>query len=172
MLTLSLLRHAKSSWADEDLDDHDRPLSKRGTKAAPLVGAYMAANLPPVNCVLCSDAVRTRATLTLVLSELAPPTPEIAYLEQLYLAAPETYIEHIRACPDTAKHVLVIGHNPGMHILALSLVRSGKKRDLAALGGKFPTAALAVVTFEQAAWRDIDTASGKLERYVTPKQLA
>lgn len=172
MLTLSLLRHAKSNWDDTDLDDHERPLSKRGARAAPLVGKFMARTLPPIARVLCSDAVRTRATLTLVLAELPAPPPAISYERDLYLASPGAYRRHIASCADTDTHLLVIGHNPGIHMLALELVGEGERRDLAALAGKFPTAALAVIDFPVSRWRGVIPATGRLRRFVTPKDLA
>ncbi|MFM1814534.1 MAG: hypothetical protein RLZ98_1229 [Pseudomonadota bacterium] len=171
MLTLSLLRHAKSSWDDTDLDDHERPLAKRGTKTAPLVGKFIANELPPINRVLCSDAVRTRATLTLVLAELGEPLPDISYEPDLYLATPATYLRHLARCADADSHVMMVGHNPGMQMLALELTKVGEKKDLAALAQKFPTAALAVIQFDARAWREACRASGQLVRFVTPKEL-
>src|SRR5690242_2888272 len=96
MLTLSLLRHAKSNWDDATLDDFDRPLSKRGANAAPEMGrAIRELKLKP-DLVLCSAAVRTRATVALVLLELGPPPPEVRYDEALYLASPKEMLSHIR----------------------------------------------------------------------------
>ena len=172
MLTLSLLRHAKSSWSEPALDDHERPLAKRGTKAATKIGKFLAKNLPPISHVLCSDAVRTRATLTLLLAKLPQPRPRIEYQPALYLATPATYFNHISSCPSTAHHLLVIGHNPGIHMLALELTETGSEKDLAALAGKFPTAALAVIEFDYDHWRDIARAQGVLRRFITPKALA
>lgn len=172
MLMLSLIRHAKSSWDDPDLEDRERPLSRRGQKAAPLVGRYIAASLPPVSRVLCSDAVRTRATLTLVLAELAPPPPPIDYERSLYLAAPPIYLNQLSGCASTDTHVLVLGHNPGIHMLALELAGGGDYKALERLTGKFPTGALAVIEFDVRHWRDVTRASGRLTRFVTPKQLA
>lgn len=172
MLTLSLLRHGKSSWDDADLDDHERPLSKRGRKAAALIGKYMSLSLPAVTRVLCSDSVRTRATLMLVLSELQPPRPTVSYEPSLYLAAPDAYLSLLSSCVDTESHVLMIGHNPGIHMLALALAGEGDPSQLTHLAGKFPTGALAVIEFDAKRWRNASAANGRLSCFVTPKQLA
>jgi phosphohistidine phosphatase len=172
MLTLTLLRHAKSSWDDPALDDHDRPLAKRGTKAAPEIAKYLKHEELLPNLILCSGAVRTRATLALILAEVGRPAPEIRYDDTLYLAAPETILQRIQSVEPDHTHVMVIGHNPGMHALALELTGGGERKAVAALATEFPTAALAVLTFDAAQWRDIKTASGRLEHFVTPRRLA
>jgi len=171
MLTLTLLRHAKSSWSDTELDDYDRPLAKRGAKAAPLIAKYMRREELRPDIVLCSGAVRTRATLALVIAALGPPAPEVRYEEKLYLASPATILARVRDIAPAKKHVLVLGHNPGIHSLALELVGTGDRRLLEGLAQEFPTAALASLTFPITSWSEIKTASGKLEHFVTPRRL-
>ena len=92
MKTISILHHAKSSWDDSSLRDHDRPLNERGRAAAPQMGAHMqeAGYLP--NLVLCSTATRTRQTLDAVLSELELE-PAIEFQEELYLAGPDEMLD-------------------------------------------------------------------------------
>lgn len=171
MLTLLLLRHAKSSWDDAELDDFDRPLAKRGTKAASAIGAFLAAHGLAPRLVLCSSSVRTRATLALVLSELPDPPPEVRYSDDLYLAMPDAILETLTKEAGTAATVMVVGHNPGMHALALTLSGDGSRKALADLAMKFPTAALAVVTFDAGKWAEVRPASGRLERFITPRGL-
>lgn len=169
MLTLSLLRHAKSSWDDMDLDDFERPLSKRGANAAPEMGrAIRELNLKP-DLVLCSGAVRTRATVALVLLELGPPAPEVRYEDGLYLATPKVMISHIRKIEPAVKNLLVVGHNPGMHALALELSGAARREDMAELATKFPTAALASMTFDLDSWRDVKAGLGHLVVFLTPR---
>ena len=172
MLTLSLLRHAKSAWGELGLDDYERGLAPRGLAAAPRMGRYLAAeNLRP-DLVLCSGAVRTRATLALVLPELRAPAPEIRYDDALYLASPITMLDAVRRLGKGPRHVLMVAHNPGLHALALELTGSGDRAALADLATKFPTAALVVFTFSTAAtWSDIRPGTGRLERFVTPRSL-
>lgn len=170
MLTLSLLRHAKSSWADPALDDHDRPLAKRGVKAIPLVAKYMRREKLAPDLVLCSDAMRTRATLALLIAEFDKTPPRIVYDERLYLAPPRAIMSAVSTHDEA--HILVVGHNPGLHALALELVGDGNRKLLAALAREFPTAALAVVTFDAESWSEIAPASGNLRLYTTPRRLA
>lgn len=172
MLTLSLLRHAKSSWADPDLDDHDRPLAKRGAKAVPAVAKFIRQEKLRPDLVLCSDAIRTRATLALLLTELGPPTPRIVYDEALYLAAPGTIRARLAEHGEGAHHVMVVGHNPGLHALALELTGEGERKSLALLAREFPTGALAVISFTTDSWKELTSASGHLEHFTTPRQLA
>lgn len=170
MLTLTLLRHAKSSWTDPALDDHDRPLAKRGVKAIPLVAKYMQQERLEPGLVLCSDAMRTRATLALLLAEFDKPHPRIIYDEALYLAAPRTIMSVVEKHDEA--DVLVVGHNPGLHALALELVGDGPRKMLAALAQEFPTAALAVLSFDVENWSEILPASGQLRHFTTPRRLA
>jgi phosphohistidine phosphatase len=171
MLTLSLLRHAKSSWTDPELDDHERPLAKRGVKAIPTIAKFIRQEKLRPSFVLCSDAMRARATLALLLSELGPPAPRVDYDNALYLAAPDTILTEISNVPDSEPHVLVVGHNPGLHALALELVGEGERKMLAMLAQEFPTGALAVLTFDAVSWKDIRGAGGHLEHYTTPRRL-
>ena len=171
MLTLSLLRHAKSSWDDPELPDHDRPLNKRGTRDAPRVGARMRAGKITPDLIVCSGAVRARATLTLVLSALNEARPPIVYDEALYLAEPDALLTRLAAIEAANRHVLLVGHNPGLHALALELTGAGERRDLARLALGFPTAALATIDFAVASWDLIAPGTGRLRLFVTPKQL-
>jgi phosphohistidine phosphatase len=170
MLSLALLRHAKSSWDATDIDDFDRPLNERGRAAAPLMGgALEELNFTP-DLILCSSAKRTRETLALI--EPNVKTAKVAFDDQLYLTSQEMLFDRLKAVPLGVKKVLMIGHNPGMHGLALFLAGTGDAKSLSRMEDKFPTAALAVFSFEQAAWRDISPASGRLEAFVTPRDRA
>jgi phosphohistidine phosphatase len=171
MLTLSLIRHAKSSWESPGLDDHERPLAKRGASAAPEIGKYMRRERLRPDLVLCSGAVRARATLALLVAELGPTPPEVRFDDALYLASPAAMLDVIRHVEPQYPHVMVVGHNPGLHALALELVGDGDRKDIAALATKFPTAALAVLTFNADSWSEIRAASGRLEHFVTPRDI-
>ena len=170
MLTLTLLRHAKSSWSDPALDDHERPLAKRGVKAIPLIAKYMRQQKIAPDLVLASDAMRTRATLALLLAELDAPPPPIVYDEMLYLASPRTIM--FAASKHDDRHIMIVGHNPGLHALALELVGDGNRKLLAALAREFPTAALAVLNFDCENWKDVAPATGQVTHFVTPRRLA
>jgi phosphohistidine phosphatase len=171
MLTLSLLRHAKSSWADPRRKDFDRPLNDRGEKAAPGMGAFMARRGIAPDLILCSPAVRARQTLDLVLPHLKG-RPEVAYEEPLYLAAPATMLKRIRQLPPEVRHVMIVGHDPGMHVLAQELAGKGEDGDLEALADKFPTGALAVIEFDATGWQEVERRAGRLALFMSPKRAS
>jgi phosphohistidine phosphatase len=171
MLTLSLFRHAKSSWADARLKDFERPLNERGEDAAPRMGAFMARRGIVPDLILCSSAVRTRQTLDLVRPHLRG-SPKILYEDALYLAAPSVLLKHIAKVPAKVRHVMVVGHDPGLHTLAQELSGSGRHEDLEALAEKFPTAGLAVIVFAVRQWTEVKRGGGRLELFVVPKRLA
>ncbi|MEZ5774352.1 MAG: histidine phosphatase family protein [Hyphomicrobiaceae bacterium] len=170
MLTLSLLRHAKSSTDEDTMLDADRPLARRGEKAAPAIGGYMRLHDLKPDLVLVSTARRTRDTWALIRPHL-DCTPEELVEDGLYLASPAALLARLKRLPAAARHVLVVGHNPGLHALALDLVATGRREDITAMGRKFPTCALAVISFTQSSWKDLHPALGALRLYITPAKL-
>jgi phosphohistidine phosphatase len=170
MLTLSLLRHAKSSWAEPSQDDFDRPLNERGMEAAPAMGKFMAAQKLAPDLILCSTAVRARETLELVLPHL-PRKATIEYEDGLYLAAASAMLKRVRAAAAGVEHVMLVGHDPGMHGLATKLAGSGDPELLGALAAKFPSAGLAVIVFDVKGWKAIKPGEGRLKLFMTPKRL-
>ena len=171
MLRLLILRHAKSDWDNAKLDDFDRPLSKRGRKDAPRMGRYIAEHASPLDHVLCSSAVRTCETWALMATALSKP-PEPQMLRAMYLAGPDALLEIVRAAPPTCSTLLIIGHNPGLHELALSLCSSrSSTQPRKVLAKKFPTAALAVLQFRVKSWGAVKPGTGLLTAFVTPKLL-
>jgi phosphohistidine phosphatase len=172
MLTLYLLRHAKSSWDDSCLTDHDRPLAPRGERDAPRIGAYIGANFVPPTLIVCSTAERARATLRLVEPAITDHDIDITFERRIYEVPPSQLIAYIRDLPDADNVVLIIGHNPGMQGVALELTGHGESATIRNLAVKFPTAAVAVLRFEADRWADVRPASGRLEAFVRPKDLA
>ena len=170
MKTIFLLRHAKSSWDDESLPDHDRPLSARGRAAAPRIGAYMrgAGCLPDL--VLCSTATRTRLTLHAVLSELEVE-PAIEFLEDLYLASPGEMLDLVRSVPDTVEALLLVGHNPGTGMLAGALSGGGLPEKMSLMRAKFPTTGLAIIELSVNRWKDTVGGCGILKEFIRPRDL-
>ena len=172
MKTLLLLRHAKSSWDDPSLADFDRPLAERGEKAAPVMADYLGKKGLRPDLVLLSPAARARQTWALVARKLGG-TIEVKELRGLYLGPPSRLLDAVRRAPDRAARVMLIGHNPGMEHLAMVLAGPASKRKaLAKLHAKFPTAALAEIEFEAESWKDLARGSGRLNRLVWPKDLA
>lgn len=174
MLTLLLLRHAKSSWDNPALADYDRPLAKRGTKSAPRMGAEIAALGLRPDLVLCSAAARAKETLSLVLPELGKPAPEVVYDDAIYMASPGDLIKILRAADasgPTPHTVMVVGHNPGLEELAELLAGGGDEAAQNLMAEKFPTCALAVIAFDVKDWSAIAPGKGKLQRFLTPALL-
>lgn len=174
MLTLLLLRHAKSSWDVPALADYDRPLAKRGKKTAPLMGAQIATLGLRPDLILCSGAARARETLDLVLPALGSDPPEIVYDDALYMAEPSDLLGVLRKLPApvrAAQRLMIVGHNPGLEDFAEILVGGGDEDAQELLAEKFPTCALAVLTFEGESWGDIVPGGGKLIHFLTPARL-
>ncbi len=171
MKILYLLRHAKSSWANPSLADHDRPLNGRGRRAAPLMGAYLRDGGHRPELVLCSTAARTRETLATVVQEL-DVEPEIDWDRDIYLAAPSQLLDFVRAVPDTVDSVLMVGHNPGTATLADALCADGNKSELDLMRTKFPTAGLAIINLEVDRWEDVQIDCGRLRSFTRPRDLA
>jgi phosphohistidine phosphatase len=170
MRRLMLLRHAKSD-RPAGMPDHDRPLNRRGEYDAPLIGTYLARNALIADRVLCSTAERTRQTWDLVAGQLVN-RPGVDFDERLYEAGAQAILGLLRTTAQKFHSLLVIGHNPGMHQLALMLIASGDVEARERLHEKFPTAALAVIDFALDEWGKLHPRSGRLDRFVTPRQLA
>jgi phosphohistidine phosphatase len=170
MLTLSLLRHAKSSWSDARLKDFERPLNHRGETAAPRMGAFMARRGIKPQLILCSTAARARQTLNLVLPHLKG-APELIYEDALYLASSATMLKRLHKVGVEVGHAMIVGHDPGMHTLAVELAGSGSSDDLSRLAEKFPTTGLAVIVFDVDAWPEVHWGGGRLKLFTAPKRL-
>ena len=181
MKTLHLLRHAKSAWNDPSLPDHDRPLAPRGARAATLMGRHLrgqahshgqkrAQGFAP-DVVLCSTARRAADTAALVLAQLDGRSPPVVHERDLYLTGSQTLLERLRKLPDDVGTVLLVAHNPDMQELALSLTGSGDRAEIQSLAAKFPTAALATLTFPCDRWSGIGPKGGTLTQFIVPKKL-
>jgi len=171
MRTLTLLRHAKSSWEDAKLKDFARPLSERGHEGMQRIGSYVKQEAIQPGLVLCSSAARTRETLALLLAHL-DPKPRTRFEKLLYMATPSQLLSRIRKIPDTVEHAMIVGHNPGLHALALELIGEGPPVAIIALARKLPTAGLLVIDFPVETWPDVAPISGTLRQFMTPKLLA
>ncbi|MEO1206229.1 MAG: histidine phosphatase family protein [Pseudomonadota bacterium] len=171
MSRLILYRHAKSSWEKLEQEDHERPLNERGSKAAPKMAKWLASNGFKPDLVLCSNAVRTRATLALTLPAFDAPLPDIVIDDALYLASAEVILERVRVHAGRAPTVMVVGHNPGLQALSLSLVGDGPSEALRAMSLKFPTAAVAVFDLGVLAFSDALAGRCKLIAFQVPREL-
>jgi phosphohistidine phosphatase len=164
---LYLLRHAKSSWDDPSLVDHERPLAPRGRRAAKKIAAHMKdAGIEPT-LVLCSSSRRTRETLAAVGPALGGEG-SVSVEPELYAASDDDLVARLRRLPESVSSVLLIGHNPGLQDLALRLAQEGQ--DLTRLREKFPTAALATLELTSS-WADLTGGAAALVGYVLPREL-
>lgn len=162
MKTLLLMRHAKSSWKDQGLSDHDRPLNKRGVRDAPRVGNLLAEHDLCPDLIVCSTAVRARATAQAV-AETCGYSGELVELPDLYHAPPGNYIEAACVVPESIGRLLAVGHNPGISEFLWHLTGAGEG---------FPTAALAQVELPIDAWNELtDAVRGELTNYWRPREL-
>ena len=170
MKQLLLLRHAKSSREDPELDDFDRPLAPRGLNAAPRIGREIATRGWLPQSVLSSPAKRTRETWSLVAAELPDPAT-VTFPKALYMATPERLLTQVRKIPESVTALLVIGHNPGLEQFARRLAASDSEPEaLARLAEKFPTAALVRLVYD-GAWAGLDFASARLTHFLRPKDI-
>jgi phosphohistidine phosphatase len=180
--TLALFRHAKSAWPD--VPDHDRPLARRGIRAAPVMGRWLRdAGLVPGQ-VLCSTARRARETWQFAQAGLAA-APPVTFDARIYEGAAADLLALIREVPPATGTLLLIGHNPAIEELALLLAAApsaagpgtagpgtggSHHSDLGRMRSKFPTAAIAVLEFG-GTWPDLAPGRARLTAFVTPRDL-
>jgi phosphohistidine phosphatase len=165
MRRLILMRHAKSSWADPGQRDLDRPLSKRGRRAAALLGAWFRAEGHRPSHALVSTARRARETWDGVVAAAgAAPT---SYVPEIYRAEPEALFAVLRAAPEAAS-LLLLGHQPAIGAFARRLLADPPADpDFA----KFPTGATAVIDFAVDAWPEVAWQTGRLVAFTAPRRI-
>ncbi|MBN35482.1 MAG: phosphohistidine phosphatase [Rhodospirillaceae bacterium] len=166
--TLFLLRHAKSSWADPGADDHERTLQDKGRERATELAGWMEDRALGCDLVLCSTAVRACQTLDLVLPALGEP--EVRHAPEIYQTDANGLIELLKAVDDSIERVMVIGHDPVLQITATTLAMSATGDAMDRLKRKYPTSALAMLTFGAAGWASLGPGVGHLELFFVPGQ--
>lgn len=168
---LTILRHAKSGWDDPVARDFDRPLNKRGEKAARLMGRWMKNENLTFDHVIASPAVRVIETLDHVAAGYGQRI-EAIWERRVYLASSATLMDVLRELPDTIASVLMVGHNPGLEDLVLDLVPADIGGELrASVYEKFPTAAIAEMELDIASWAAMERGAGALSRFIRPRDL-
>ena len=169
MKTLYVLRHAKSDWGDSSLRDFDRPLNERGWKAAKSMGREMRARGLAPDLVLVSPSARTRDTLARVEEGFGEKFGAVEE-RSIYLAETETLLGLVRAAPADSDRLMIVGHNPGMHELVL-ILSHGPHELRADAAEKFPTAALAEISFDVRDWTDVAGGTGQIRSFLKPRDL-
>ncbi len=174
MRRLMLLRHAKTENDAPSGRDQDRRLDKRGRADAAEIGGWIGRHPPFPDLVLVSPAVRANQTWEIAWEEMKDlaPQPEVELLPDLYGAEPAQLLEavHAAAAADP-KALMMVGHNPGMHELALMFAGSGDAAGRKALGDNLPTSGLAIFDFAVDDWGDVAFRRGRLAKFVSPKLL-
>lgn len=164
MKTLYLLRHAKSSWEDASLSDHERPLNKRGLRDIPRMGQWLKAKIEPPQLILCSDATRTQQTIE-PLMQLWPLKEEQLKIEsRLYHASTATLWELVHEVSSKVDRLMLVGHNPGFTDFANSLCRQFETQNI-------PTAGFAAFSFKIKKWSEAEANEAAFEAYQYPKNL-
>lgn len=162
MKKLLILRHAKSSWEDASLVDFDRPLNERGERDAPFMGKILAERGITPDLIISSPAERAKRTVELV-KEAAGWAVPVRFDERVYEASEHTLFSIVQGLSDTVSTCVLSGHNPGME---------GIIRSLTGTSAEMPTASLAIIEFDVAAWSDVEPDCGSLVEVMRPKELS
>ena len=162
MKTLTLIRHAKSSWKNTELEDFDRPLNKRGKKDLPGLAIRVGQQLPKPDCLLYSPALRTRLTSEPLIVVWRLTDQQVKPLPEAYEASSSTLLKLLRKTPDTCQHLVLIGHNPGLAELTSRLTGQALLH--------FPTAAVAHLCLTNEHWATLDDHCASLSWFDYPKK--
>ena len=158
---LILVRHAKSSWADRQLTDHDRPLNTRGARNAPVMGARVQALGIRVEGLITSSALRARTTAEHFLDALDPTPAKLRVDSNLYHADVATWLAFMESLPDTWSSVMAFGHNPGLTELAADVWNLPVKN--------VPTCGVLWLTFTGPTWKKAATKQPRAAAFDYPK---
>lgn len=171
MKTLTLLRHAKSDWSDQTLRDFDRPINERGVRGATEMGRYLTREAPEIGTIIASPAVRSAETLEVLGTTWTLPASPV-WDRRIYLASSPQLMDVVATVSDEYRHIMVVGHNPGLEEMIFDLVMDdGASPLLDEVEEKFPTCSLATLELAIAKWADITDRCGKLVRFVRPRDL-
>jgi phosphohistidine phosphatase len=178
MRRLMLLRHAKTEHDAPSGHDHDRRLDERGRLDAAAIGTWIGRHPPFPDQVLVSTAVRARQTWEIARDAIKdavrdrPPQPHVELLDEIYGAETAQLLQIVRMAEVAdPERLMLVGHNPGMHELALMLAGSGDAAAKKALEDNLPTAGLAILDFDTDDWNEVAFRRGKLIRFTSPKLL-
>ena len=171
MKTLGLFRHAKSDWQDPRARDFDRPLNLRGRKGAALMGLHVRDHGLRWDRMISSPAIRCAETIEIACQAAGRPVA-VQWDRRIYLASSATLLDLLRAQDDSAKAVLMVGHNPGLEDLIFDLVPddgTSPLRDVVEI--KFPTASFAVLELDADKWSELKERCGRLVHLTRPRDL-
>lgn len=170
MKRLAVLRHAKSSWSEPELEDFDRPLSGRGWEAARRVGRELAERGLCFDLIVASPAVRVRQTIDGLGDEFKAEAP-IRFDPRLYLADEDRLLALVRELPEKVRRPLLVGHNPGLERLLVQLAGNEHDQLRSRIQQKFPTAAFALAEVPADRWDRVEWSRGTIVELIVPKEL-
>lgn len=171
MKTLLVMRHAKSSWSDPDLSDHDRPLNARGKGASDRMAIWLRDEGLMPDQILSSDSARTTETAARMAAQL-PDLPRPVFSAALYHASADMLLEVSRGAGDNHGRVLVLAHQPGISTFCARLARHPVAAEAARAFHHFPTAAIAVFNCDISSWRELSYSTCEFIRFTVPRELA
>ncbi len=170
MKTLLLMRHGKSDWENPFLDDHDRPLARRGQRAAVRMGEWLLAQKLAPDTVLMSSATRVVQTWDHVQSKLAADvtaTPD----ENLYMIGADALISKIRQTDSAVDSLMIVNHEPTLSVATEILAKPPAPPSCTRAFQKFPTAAIARIELDIKRWSEVRQNAGRFVQFIRPKQL-
>jgi phosphohistidine phosphatase len=171
MKQLAILRHAKSDWGNPGQTDFERPLNKRGRKAAKKIGRELKSRGLTFDQIVSSPA--TRAKETVERFEVGfESLPEVRLEPRLYMCSTGTLIEVINSLPEDAERVMIVGHNPGFHDIVLRMTKADGEGFRDKVGANYPTGAFALIDFPVDSWAKVEPASGEIRQVIFPRELA
>jgi phosphohistidine phosphatase len=174
MRRLMLLRHAKTENDSPSGRDEDRELDERGRMDAAEIGGWIGRHPPFPDSVLVSPAVRAHQTWNIAWESMKDlgPKPRVELVPELYGADPAQLLQTIRKASGTdSQRLMLVGHNPGLHEVALALAGSGDADGRKALANNLPTSGLAILDFATDDWTSLSFRRGRLVQFVSPKLL-
>lgn len=170
MKKLYILRHAKADYP-AGVEDHERPLNKRGEQASLVIGRYLKINDISPDFIISSDSCRTAQTIKIALREAGIDTP-IQFSQKLYLATAGEMLKELAKIDDKITSAMIVCHNPGAEILTSILAGKANSEAIQNVKKKYPTCGLAYLELDTDSWKIIDPACGFLKEFVTPKSLS
>lgn len=163
MKTILIMRHAKSDWSRPDLPDIKRPLNKRGSRDAPLMGKVLRLYDCAPEIILSSPALRARQTTELAAAEFGG-SPSLKYVEAFYPGSTESFLHSIKSLPDSTSRVMLVGHNPAMEDFVEAFLGS-------AVFLRMPTAGLVCLDVNAAEWPSVKPGGCSLRWFIIPKLI-
>jgi phosphohistidine phosphatase len=163
MKTLFLIRHAKSSWAEPEMKDFDRPLNDRGNENAPFMGKLLKKEKIFPDLIISSPAKRAITTARKIADEIDYPKNKIVEEPKIYEANVKTLLQIINSLDDENETVFLFGHNPGFTDLLGYLTEANISN--------IPTCGIAQIEFDSESWKEVSRETGTMKNFFYPKMV-